>query len=78
MSRKVKTYCKNGKKYMLVREYGDIEWADKIKEFRVYDLQNIKRHIGQCFDPPCLLFTSIGGNVVRINRNGKKYYSDEK
>lgn len=45
----------------------DIIWADKIKDFRVYDLDGIE-------DGVCALFTSIDNNVVRINRNGTKYY----
>lgn len=70
MSRKAN--FKDGKKYLLMGRIGmfgpDVYWADKIKDFRVYDLDGIK-------DGECALFTSIDGNIVRINRNGTKYYT---
>jgi len=42
-------------------------WADKIKDFRVCDIEDVSK----C---NALLMKSDGGNVVRIKANGAKWY----
>lgn len=66
-----KEHCKHGKKYMLIGRIGmfgpPVYWADNIKDFRVCDLEDIK-------DSKSALFVANDGNIIRINRNGTKYY----
>ena len=63
--------CKEGKKYMLVGHIGmfgpELLWADNIKDFRTCDLTDVS-------EGKALLLKSINYNVVRINRNGTKWY----
>ncbi len=66
-----KERCKDGKKYMLITAinyFGPrLVWADKIKDFRVCDIEDVSK----C---NALLMKSDGGNVVRIKANGAKWY----
>ena len=69
---KPKERCKDGKKYMLVGAidyFGPIlTWADKIKDFRVCDLEDVSKS-------KALLLKADGENVVRIKANGTKWYT---
>lgn len=67
-----KEHFKDGKKYMLLgpssRYFGTpMYWGDKIKDFRVCDLDGIKHN-------DTALFVCNEGKIIRINRNGTKYY----
>jgi len=68
---KPKKHCKEGKKYMLVGRTGpfgpELFWSDNIKDFRVCDLTDVS-------EGKALLLKTINDNVVRINRNGTKWY----
>ena len=68
---KPKKHCKDGKKYMLVSRVGifgpELLWADAIKDFRACDLTDIS-------DGNALLLVAKDDSVVRINRNGTKWY----
>jgi hypothetical protein len=68
---KPKEHCKEGKKYMLVGHIGifgsALLWADNIKDFRVCDLTDVS-------EGKALLLKTMNNNVVRINRNGTKWY----
>lgn len=69
---KPKKHCKDGKKYMLVGRIGifgpELLWADAIKDFRACDLTDIS-------DGNALLLVAKDDSVVRINRNGTKWYN---
>lgn len=69
---KPKKHCKDGKKYMLVSRVGifgpELLWADAIKDFRACDLTDIS-------DGNALLLVAKDDSVVRINRNGTKWYN---
>jgi len=71
-----KERCKDGKKYLLVGNayslgrigvFQDVIWGDNIKDFRDIDLKDVTAGAA-------MLLKSVDGNVVRINRNGTKYY----
>ncbi len=66
-----KERCKDGKKYLLVNGLNhaghSLTYADKIKDFRVCDLNAVSNNSK-------LLLKADGENVVRINRNGAKWY----
>ena len=66
-----KERCKDGKKFLLVWPRGfwgtNVVWADKIKDFRVCDLETVA-------EGEALLLKADGENVVRIKRNGAKWY----
>lgn len=68
---KPKEHCKDGKKYMLVGHIGmfgpELRWADAIKDFRSCDLTDVS-------DGKALLLVAKDDSVVRINRNGTKWY----
>jgi hypothetical protein len=69
---KPKQHCKDGKKYMLVGRIGmfgpELFWADAIKDFRSCDLTDVS-------DGKALLLVAKDDSVVRINRNGTKWYN---
>ena len=69
---KSKERCKDGKKYMLVGRVGvfgpELRWADAVKDFRACDLTDVS-------DGNALLLVAKDDNVVRINRNGTKWYN---
>ena len=71
-----KERCKDGKKYLLITRafscgrigvFQDVIWGDNIKDFRDIDLKDVTAGAA-------MLLKSVDGNVVRINRNGTKYY----
>ena len=67
-----KECCKDGKKFLFVGPHmayfgTPVIWADKIKDLRVCDLEAVTNE-------NALLFKADGGNVVRIKRNGAKWY----
>lgn len=66
-----KERCKDGKKYLLVNGLNhtghSLTYADKLKDFRVCDLNAVSNNSK-------LLLKAEGENVVRINRNGVKWY----
>lgn len=69
---KPKKHLKDGKKYMLVGRIGmfgpELFWADAIKDFRSCDLTDVS-------DEKALLLVAKDDSVVRINRNGTKWYN---
>ena len=69
---KPKKRCKDGKKYILVGRIGmfgpEILSADAIKDFRSCDLTDVS-------DGKALLLVAKDDSVVRINRNGTKWYN---
>jgi|LauGreDrversion4_2_1035121.scaffolds.fasta_scaffold502493_2 hypothetical protein len=66
-----KERCKDGKKYLLVNGLNhtghSLTYADKIKDFRVRDLNAVSNNSK-------LLLKADGDNVVRIKANGAKWY----
>ena len=69
---KPKPHSKEGSKYLYIgppsRWFGtEILWAENIKDFRVFSLNEVS-------EGNALLLKSVDNKIIRIHRNGSKYY----
>jgi len=69
---KAKPHSKTGAKYLFIgppsKYFGtEVLWAEHLKDFRVCDLQDVSEGCA-------LLLKSVDNKIIRIHRNGAKYY----